>query len=97
MNSETHRDVESTIRQLKASLGRRLTARRHLLGMSQAHVARRLGTGQSRLAKLEAGDPTVSLDLLVRSLLKLGVKPEEIGRVIVKRTPLLRKLAPLGL
>src|SRR5581483_4278956 len=46
--------------------------RRAELGLSQAVVAKRLGSSQSRVAKMEAGDPSVSLDLLLRALLALG-------------------------
>jgi hypothetical protein len=31
---------------------------------------------------MEAGDPTVSLDLLVKSLLALGASPRELARLI---------------
>ena len=33
-------------------------------------------------AKMEAGDPTVSIDLLVKSLLAMGVSKKELGRTI---------------
>jgi hypothetical protein len=39
-------------------------------------------SSQSRLAKMEAGDPTVSLDLLVQSLLALGASNRDVGRII---------------
>jgi hypothetical protein len=44
-------------------------------------TAKLLDSSQSRVAKMEAGDPTVSVDLLIRSLLKLGATPSGIGRV----------------
>ena len=72
------------IRQIKARLGFQLRARRHHLGKSQAAVALALGTSQSRLAKLEAGELSVSLDLLVRSLLGLGVTAADIGRIMTR-------------
>ena len=34
------------------------------------------------VAKMEAADPTVSIDLLVRSLVMLGAKPKDIARAI---------------
>jgi hypothetical protein len=51
-------------------------------GMTQTQTAHRLGSSQSRVAKMEAADPTVSLDLLVKSLLALGATPADISHVI---------------
>jgi hypothetical protein len=39
-------------------------------------------SSQSRIAKMEAGDPSVSIDLLVRTLLALGLSPRELANVI---------------
>jgi transcriptional regulator with XRE-family HTH domain len=50
--------------------------------MSQGQLARLLGSSQSRVAKMEAGDPSVSLDLLIRSLLAMGATREELARTI---------------
>jgi hypothetical protein len=36
---------------------------------------------------MEAGDPSVSLDLLVRSLLILGISRRELSRLISARSP----------
>ncbi|NLE21222.1 MAG: helix-turn-helix domain-containing protein [Actinobacteria bacterium] len=51
---------------------------------TQSQVARRLGSSQSRVAKMEAADASVSLDLLVKSLLALGASRSEVGSVIGK-------------
>ena len=51
---------------------------------TQLQVARRLGSSQSRVAKMEAADASVSLDLLIKSLLALGASRSEVGRVIAK-------------
>lgn len=51
---------------------------------TQTHVARRLGSSQSRVAKMEAADASVSVDLLVRSLLTLGASRTEVGQVIAR-------------
>jgi hypothetical protein len=45
----------------------------------------RLGSSQSRVAKMEAGDPTVSMDLLVRSLIALGADSRDIAMIIAAR------------
>jgi transcriptional regulator with XRE-family HTH domain len=47
--------------------------------MTQVELARRINSSQSRVAKMEAGDPSVSLDLLVRSLLALGATRKQIA------------------
>lgn len=62
---------------------RRLRERR---GLTQAQLAKRFGSSQSRVAKTEAADPSVSLDLLVRWLLGLGATKEDVARLI-RRTP----------
>ena len=54
-------------------------------GLSQAQLAKAVQSSQSRVAKMEAGDPTVSLDLLVRSLLALGAPNRDLGRIIARR------------
>ncbi len=41
-----------------------------------------VNSSQSRVAKMEAGDPSVTIDLLVRSLLALGVSDQELARII---------------
>jgi predicted metal-binding transcription factor (methanogenesis marker protein 9) len=63
---------EAVYIELKFRLAKELLERRRSLGMSQIAVAKRIRSSQSRVAKMEAGDPSVSIDLLVRSLLALG-------------------------
>ncbi len=50
--------------------------------LTQTALARAVGSSQSRVAKMETGNPTVSLDLLVRSLLTLGVTRRDLARLI---------------
>ena len=47
--------------------------------------ARKLHSNQSRVAKMEAGEESVSLDLLIRSLLGLGPTRQDVARVIGSR------------
>ncbi len=68
--------------ELKLALSQALRAERLARHLTQVQLAKRLGSSQSRVAKMEAGDPTVSFDLLIRSLLALGAKPRDIGRTI---------------
>jgi transcriptional regulator with XRE-family HTH domain len=53
--------------------------------MTQSDLARKLKSSQSRVAKMEAGEGSVSLDLLVRSLLVLGASSKNPIRLISSR------------
>ena len=44
-------------------------------------------SSQSRIAKMEAGDPSVSLDLLIKALLTLGASSRDLGRIIASDMP----------
>jgi predicted transcriptional regulator len=75
-------DEESAYIDLKMRLAEGLRNRRLRQRLSQVELARLLRSSQSRIAKMEAGDPSVSLDLLIRSLLALGSSDREISRII---------------
>jgi DNA-binding XRE family transcriptional regulator len=64
--------------EMKLSLSRRLRLVRVRRRLTQTKAAALLKTSQSRLARMEAGDPSVSLDLLVRGLLALGASPRDL-------------------
>jgi len=69
--------------ELKASLSQQLKRRREQSHLTQEELARMLKSSQSRIAKMEKGDPTVSIDLLIKSLLALGTTRREIAEAIV--------------
>jgi len=75
-------DEETALIEMKLALRQATRVRREGLGLTQAELAERLGSSQSRVAKLEGTDPTVSLDLLVRALLAMGATREEVSRSI---------------
>ena len=77
LNEDERRFVE-----MKLALAEGLRERRTKLGVTQEDLARRLASSQSRVAKMEAADRTVSLDLLVRGLLALGATRQAIARLI---------------
>jgi transcriptional regulator with XRE-family HTH domain len=52
--------------------------------MTQAELAEKLHTSQPRVAKVENGDASVSIELLIRAMLATGVTPQEIGQVIAQ-------------
>ena len=76
---------ESALVEMRLALSAELRARRTNSALTQAALARRLGSSQSRVAKMEAGDPSVSLDLLIRALLAVGATRREVGRAIGQR------------
>lgn len=68
--------------EMKLALSEKLREHRRRKRLTQAELAKAIESSQSRVAKMEAGDPTVSIDLLVKSLLALGVSKKELGRTI---------------
>jgi DNA-binding XRE family transcriptional regulator len=73
-------DEETVLIELKLDLAKALKAERIRHHMTQEELGKLLGSSQSRVAKMEVGDSTVSIDLLVRSLLRLGVNRRELIR-----------------
>jgi predicted XRE-type DNA-binding protein len=67
---------------LKLALSQSLKKRRQRKHLTQFELAKLLKSSQSRVAKMEAGDPSVSIDLLVKSLLVLGVSPKDLAQII---------------
>jgi DNA-binding XRE family transcriptional regulator len=80
-------DEEAAYIELRLKLAEGLKARRSAKGLTQTDLAKAVHSSQSRVAKMEAGDPTVSLDLLVKSLLALGASNRELARIIAQRAP----------
>jgi DNA-binding XRE family transcriptional regulator len=78
-------DEEDAYIELRLKLAEGLKARRVDKGLTQIQLAKVVQSSQSRVAKMEAGDPTVSLDLLVRSLLALGTSDRELAKIIARR------------
>jgi predicted XRE-type DNA-binding protein len=73
---------ETAFVEVKLALSEKLKAHRTKQGLSQAQLARRLGSSQSRVAKMEAADATVSVDLLIRALIASGASRRDIARAI---------------
>ncbi len=74
-------DEEAYI-ELRLRLADGLKKRRLRRHLTQTDLARVVRSSQSRIAKMETGDPTVSLDLLIRSLLILGTSRKDLARII---------------
>lgn len=76
---------EAQIVEMKLALGDSLKRYRQKRQLTQLALAKRLGSSQSRVAKLEAGAPGISLDLLFRALFAAGVTTADIAREIKPR------------
>lgn len=73
---------ETALVNMRLSLAEKLRVRRTKRGLSQTELALRLGSSQSRVAKMEAGEADVSLDLLVRAMLATGANERDVARAI---------------
>jgi len=74
---------EAAYIELKLALSENLRKLRKTHKLTQVRLAGLLHSSQSRIAKMEIGDPTVSLDLLIRSLLALGITRKGLSRMIL--------------
>ena len=72
-------DDEVTYIELKLALGDQLKTMREKKAITQVELAKLLSSSQSRVAKMESGDPSVSIDLLVKGLLALGATRKQIA------------------
>ena len=73
---------ESALVSLRLSLAEQVRSRRLRLHYSQAELARRVGSSQSRISKLEAAESDVSLDLLFRALFATGAKMSDVSKIL---------------
>ena len=80
---------EETYIELRLRLADGLKKRRVRRRLTQTDLAKIVRSSQSRIAKMESGDRTVSLDLLIRSLLALGASRKDLAKIISdsKSTP----------
>ncbi len=69
--------------ELKLKLSQNLQEYRKEKKLTQDALARLLKSSQSRVAKMESGDPSVSLDLLIRSLLTLGASRKTLSQMLL--------------
>jgi DNA-binding XRE family transcriptional regulator len=76
---------EAQIVEMKLALSDSLRRHRQKRHLTQHALAKKLGSSQSRVAKLESGAAGISLDLLFRALLAAGATFAEIAREIRPR------------
>lgn len=75
-------EQESVLVELKLSLVTAVREARRKHGLSQTDLAQRMRSSQSRVAKIETGDRSVSLDLIVRALFAAGATRRELQRAL---------------
>jgi DNA-binding XRE family transcriptional regulator len=72
--------------EMKLALSRYFQELRRKKNLTQVQVAEKIKSSQSRVAKIERAESSVSLDLIVRSIIALGSSKKEIGKVILEKT-----------
>ena len=70
---------EIAIIDIKISLSKKFATIRRSSNLTQIQAAKTLHTSQSRIAKMEAGDPSVSIDLLIKGMISLGASKKTLA------------------
>jgi transcriptional regulator with XRE-family HTH domain len=78
---------ERAMVETRLALAAGVRERRRAERLNQTELARRLGSSQSRVAKMEAADPSVSIDLMVRALYGLGASNRDVALLIRNGAP----------
>lgn len=73
---------EEAYLEIRLEISELIRFQRKKRGWTQVQLARALGSSQSRVAKMEIGDPSTSLDLMLKGLLRLGVSKQELGELL---------------
>lgn len=73
---------EETYIDIRLDISSLVKAQRVKRGWTQEQLARAIGSSQSRVAKIEGGDPGISLDLMIKALLRLGTSKKQIGKLL---------------
>lgn len=79
-------EAEEMLVNIKLSLASKVKEMRIKRKITQQQFAKLLGSSQSRIAKLEKADRSVSVELLMRSLVTLGASRSQIGKIIGTRS-----------
>ena len=68
--------------EMKISLSQSLKETRLRKRISQVNFAKLIKSSQSRVAKMENGSSSVSIDLIIKSLLALGATRKDLAKAI---------------
>ena len=74
---------ETAYIELKLALSKALQDLRKSKKLTQIELAKRINSSQSRVAKMEAGDASVTMDLMFRSLFALGASKKKVVGMLV--------------
>lgn len=77
-------EAEMAIVEMKVALAKALVEKRKRSNVTQVNMAKFIGSSQSRVAKIEKADSSVSLELMIKSFLSLGATKKDIVRVFAK-------------
>ena len=86
-------DAEAMLVNMKLALAKKVRELRQSKRVTQNDLAKLIGSSQSRVAKLETADRSVSMELLVRSLATLGASRAQIGKIVGARVTTRKKPA----
>ena len=78
-------DAEAMLVNIKVALAKKVRAMRQEKKITQQRLAKLIGSSQSRVAKLEVADRSVSMELLIRSLVSMGATRKQIGAIVASR------------
>ena len=78
-------DAEEMLVNMKLALATSVKSMRLQMKITQQELAKRIGSSQSRVAKIEVADKSVSMELFVRSLAALGASRTQIGKIVGTR------------
>lgn len=73
---------EESYIEIRLEISGLIKSQRKKRGWTQQQLARAIGSSQSRVAKMEAAEPSTSLDLMIRALLRLGISKIQIGNLL---------------
>jgi DNA-binding XRE family transcriptional regulator len=79
-------DAEAMLVNMKVALAKKVRAMRQEKKITQQRLAKLIGSSQSRVAKLETADRSVSMELLIRTLLSMGATRAQIGATVGSRS-----------
>ena len=75
-------DAEEMLVAMKLALAANVRELRQQQQVTQQELAKRIGSSQSRIAKMEVADRSVSMEFFVRSLAALGASRRQIGKIV---------------
>ncbi len=81
-------DEEAALIEVRLALAKLLTEARKRRHATQEQVAKLVGSSQSRVAKMEAADGSVSVDLLLRAVFAMGVSFGDLGDAFAELKPI---------